>query len=282
MIKTLLAQYIEDACSEDIRLAVEEHLSTCPECKKEYEEMTDELPPLPIILPSINQINPLKKIKKYNRIRNIIIITVVSAIVIVGAIFISKYLNFKNGKTVYCQNNPLMALEAIADSFSTKKSISNLSIVLTEKEGNILDNNNHYFEIYDNDKKQCYQVSDEEIGNFHSTCLKIIPTASNKTDLSTFSLTKTITIIKSVLEKEVFDENKLEITIYAYNRVLNYEVEYYYDAINDTFIDENVFAKYAGDHNICIIKLVEPKVEPPEEGVIMGDDLLVVSIAVFY
>ena len=65
-IKALLLQYTEGECSDEIKSAVEDHLSTCLKCKKEIEEMTDELPPLPIALPDAKQINPFKRIKKAN------------------------------------------------------------------------------------------------------------------------------------------------------------------------------------------------------------------------
>ena len=38
-IKALLLQYTEGECSDEIKSAVEDHLSTCPKCKKEIDEI---------------------------------------------------------------------------------------------------------------------------------------------------------------------------------------------------------------------------------------------------
>ena len=150
--------------------------------------MTDELPPLPIALPDAKQINPFKRIKKKNRIRNTIIISIISAIVIMAAIIITKYVKYKNGSLVYCQDNPIVVLEAIADSFTNSDDTPNLSIVLSQNEGNILNNDNHYFEIYDEDRKQYYRVSDEEIGSFHNICVRIPPPDTDEFLTSTFCI----------------------------------------------------------------------------------------------
>lgn len=281
-IKALLLQYTEGECSDEIKTAVEDHLSTCPKCKKEIEEMTDELPPLPIALPDAKQINPFKRIKKKNRIRNTIIISIISVIVIMAAIIITKYVKYKNGSLVYCQDNPIVVLEAIADSFTNSDDTPNLSIVLSQNEGNILNNDNHYFEIYDEDRKQYYRVSDEEIGSFHNICVRITPISKDNTSSDRFSLLTTIKILKSVLDQEDIDENKMSITLYTCNNIPEYNVEYYYNALNNSFTDAADFSKYADKNNVCIIRLMEPKVKVPEEGVIMGTNLKVISIAIIF
>ena len=281
-IKAWLLQYTDGECSDEIRSAVENHLSTCPKCKKECDEMTDELPPLPIALPDATQINPFKRIKKKNRIRNTIIISVTSAIVIVAAIIITKYTKFKNGSLVYCQDNPIIVLEAIADSFANSDDTPNLSIVLSQNEGNILNNDNHYFEIYDEDKEQYYQVSDEEIGSFHNICVRITPISKKQTASDKFSLLTTVKILKSVLEQEDIDENKMSITLYSRRNIPDYTVEYYYNALNNSFTGAADFSKYAGENSVCIIRLVEPKVNVPEEGELMGTELKVINIAIIY
>lgn len=281
-IKALLLQYTEGECSDEIKTAVEDHLSTCPKCKKEIDEMTDELPPLPIALPDAKQINPFKRIKKKNRIRNTIIISIISVIVIMAAIIITKYVKYKNGSLVYCQDNPIVVLEAIADSFTNSDDTPNLSIVLSQNEGNILNNDNHYFEIYDEDRKQYYRVSDEEIGSFHNICVRITPISKDNTSSDRFSLLTTIKILKSVLDQEDIDENKMSITLYTRNNIPEYNVEYYYNALNNSFTDAADFSKYADKNNVCIIQLMEPKVKVPEEGVIMGTNLKVISIAIIF
>lgn len=48
MIEDLLALYLEDACSEASRKAVEEHLAECPHCRKLVEEMRSEPEPVSV------------------------------------------------------------------------------------------------------------------------------------------------------------------------------------------------------------------------------------------
>lgn len=281
-IKALLPQYIENDCPEETASEIEIHLNTCPECRKEWEEMTTELPPLPISLPNTEQINPFKKIRRYNRIRNGIIISVIAAIIIAASIIITTRSNFKKGKLVYCQDNPIIVLEAIADSFANPDYASHLSLVLLTTDGNIFSKDNHYFEIYDEDKEQYYQVCDEEIGSFHNICVRITPVSKKETMSDVFSLETTVNILKSVLEKEDIDENKMSITLYARRNVLDCNAEYYYNAISNTFTDAADFSKNCVDKKLCLIQLMEPVLEPPAEGVLTIPDLKVVNIAVIY
>lgn len=43
IIYDLLPVYIDDVCSDETKELVEQHLSTCPDCRKEYEKMKAEL-----------------------------------------------------------------------------------------------------------------------------------------------------------------------------------------------------------------------------------------------
>ena len=43
IVKDLLPLYCEKICSEDSHVAVETHLSTCDDCRKEYERMSGKL-----------------------------------------------------------------------------------------------------------------------------------------------------------------------------------------------------------------------------------------------
>lgn len=43
IICDLLPMYIDDVCSDETRESVEQHLATCPDCRKEYEKMKTEI-----------------------------------------------------------------------------------------------------------------------------------------------------------------------------------------------------------------------------------------------
>lgn len=282
MIKALLPMYIEGECNDEVKVTIENHLSTCSECQKEYEAMTAEIIPMPIGLPEAEQINPFKKIKQLNRRKNIIIIVTLTIVIIAAAIFTVKYMEFKNGITVYCHRNPISVFEAIIDRFFEFDKNSRISIVLDEKEGNILDYNNRTFEIYDENKNQYYQVANKDIGDFDNVRVKVVPELKKKVKPDSLQLGTVVNIIKSVLAEVDLDERKMAIIMHSYKRVLNFDVKYYYDAINNTFVSADEFAESRENHNICLIYLIEPKDKEPKEDVLMEKDLRIIDIAVIY
>lgn len=64
IIRDLLPNYIEELTSEESNHVIEEHLQTCPDCKKYLEEMQSGITTPEPAEVDIKQINPFKKLKK--------------------------------------------------------------------------------------------------------------------------------------------------------------------------------------------------------------------------
>lgn len=82
VIKDLLPLYAEKLTSEDSNKLIAEHISSCSDCKNEYEKMTEKME-----LPTdINDINNLKKARRKDRIN--LIIGIVATILFISLVFI--------------------------------------------------------------------------------------------------------------------------------------------------------------------------------------------------
>ncbi len=290
MIKALLPMYIEDECSDEVRTSVEEHLKECPRCQKEYEEMTKGLPQMPVDLPDAKQINPFKKIKAFNRRRNAMIILSVTIVMIIIALLLVKYLLYKNGKTIYCQRDPIVVFEAILDSFYDSDPNSKISLVVAEKDGSIIDYNNHFFEIYDADKERYYQVDNKNISSSgdknkehpDSIRIEIVPKTKKDQKPDSIDLSTVMVILRSIIDQTDVDISKASIAVHSYKGSVGYDVDYYYDAITGDFTEAEKFKEIQEGKSVCIIRLIEPTVKVPDEGVLMGDELRIIQIAVCY
>ena len=82
VIKDLLPLYAEKLTSEDSDKLIAEHISSCSDCKNEYEKMTEKME-----LPTdINDINNLKKARRKDRIN--LIIGIVATILFISLVFV--------------------------------------------------------------------------------------------------------------------------------------------------------------------------------------------------
>lgn len=64
IISDLLPSYIEELTSEESNRAIEEHLQTCPVCRKYLEEMQASVDAPEIKTANAKEINPFKKLRK--------------------------------------------------------------------------------------------------------------------------------------------------------------------------------------------------------------------------
>lgn len=71
VIHDLLSCYIDNACSDETRRIVDEHLKECEECRKLYEELSNVKYE---IQPVINESKPFKKVKRHYVIKLLIIL----------------------------------------------------------------------------------------------------------------------------------------------------------------------------------------------------------------
>ena len=88
VIRDLLPLYVDEVCSEDSREMVEEHISTCQECKQELEDYCYNTG-----LPEVSADVAMKKFKKKMSIKNFKKIAI-SVIVCLAVIFGSAYVLF--------------------------------------------------------------------------------------------------------------------------------------------------------------------------------------------
>lgn len=66
IIRDLLPSYIEGLTSEESNQSIEDHLKTCPKCKKYFEEMQASITAPEIDAASKAEIQPFKKTEKEN------------------------------------------------------------------------------------------------------------------------------------------------------------------------------------------------------------------------
>lgn len=99
IVKDLLPLYIEGILSEETAQAVELHLQTCENCKKDFEIMRQDFvfPSAPKIQEENEKI--LKELKRQLKIKRML--TAVVAVFVTVAVVISGYLVYTNVGTVY-------------------------------------------------------------------------------------------------------------------------------------------------------------------------------------
>lgn len=102
IVDDLLPLYLENDCSEDSKVALEEHLKQCPACSEKLERMktANPFPEKTIRSDEIQIINYAKKVKRH-RIRTGIVVILVSILMVC---FLS--LGFLTIKDMHTQGNP--------------------------------------------------------------------------------------------------------------------------------------------------------------------------------
>ncbi len=93
MMDDLLPLYIEEACSEDSRLAVEEHLAECSACRSKLQRMQQDNPS--VSTPSMEQImkrysKKMRRRKVWNVLRDILVVVLVILLSVVVYVYESR------------------------------------------------------------------------------------------------------------------------------------------------------------------------------------------------
>lgn len=83
IVNDLLPLYVDDVLSADSKQFVEEHLSSCDNCKDQLDKMKADI----TTLPKDNDTKPFKKIKR-KLITRLILIVVLAAALLVGWVFV--------------------------------------------------------------------------------------------------------------------------------------------------------------------------------------------------
>ncbi len=105
VIRDILPVYTEDMISRDTAEFVEEHLSSCENCKKAYEEMKTD------IVTVKNNSEPLRKIEKKLKNRKIMIILITVFFVLISSVSVfsfltaPNYLPYKYGRCEVTENS---------------------------------------------------------------------------------------------------------------------------------------------------------------------------------
>ena len=103
IVQDLLPLYCDNVCSEDTRQAVEEHLLSCPDCKKRLERMEEQSEPVKSLPSEDAKIRVLRGTKKrFSRQRRRAILTAVAvmavlSLVVIGAADVERPVEYKDG-----------------------------------------------------------------------------------------------------------------------------------------------------------------------------------------
>ncbi len=103
IVQDLLPLYCDNVCSEDTRQAVEEHLLSCPDCKKRLERMEEQSEPVKSLPSEDAKIRVLRGTKKrFSRQRRRAILTAVAvmavlSLVLIGAADVERPVEYKDG-----------------------------------------------------------------------------------------------------------------------------------------------------------------------------------------
>ena len=130
LVKDLLPLYIDDLCSEDSAKIIKNHLETCSECRKEYEQLTNQ-PEIKVVNDTSTELikgvgKMFKKDKKKAIIRTISVFLVL--IILLGVFAFLKV--------------PLMLYE---NKFS---GVASACDVLESGDNSKSNYSNEYFELY--------------------------------------------------------------------------------------------------------------------------------------
>lgn len=88
LIKDILPLYADEVCSEESRKAVAEHISECPECRRELEKMGRS-----IAIGADNDIKVIKRIRRRICIERITIISVCVFIILAVVFAVTVFMN---------------------------------------------------------------------------------------------------------------------------------------------------------------------------------------------
>ena len=256
LIKDMLPLYIDDACNEDIKLRVREHLKNCAECKKLYDEMVGELPALDVEIPNAKAINPFKKIKRANMIKTAAITLFAMIIVATAVILITGHSSKNDTISIYCPKNPIVVFEAVLDILESNNASTDAYLVLEDKEGTNIDYENHNYVIFEKAKQQYLNIEYRATSTNNTYNALISRAKDNDHGIKVISVSKLVEILRAIVEKEHVVTNEMGLTMYLCSPEEVTDCDYYYNAITMSFVDAESFnTSLKEGHHICRIVL---------------------------
>ena len=281
MIRDLLPLYVDNLCSEETKLLVEDHLEQCPECRKALDNMISEIPSLKIEPPSSEQLSPFKKIKKQNQIRTLLIILASLIIFSVTTILISQKIIYRNSRTINCKANFAAVFKSINELFSDSDNSPELYIVLSNKNGYLLDKTNFNFVIYNKTENRYYQIEHEKSVVSNDLSLHLLPLRGRNLGDTVYSITNLIELLNYISDDRQLDLAEFALNINSCNNKPRGSFSYYYDGYDSSFIDATKISEYTNsDYQFAYVSLVKAKTAQPQEGFLSGNDLLVIDAVV--
>jgi len=111
VIRDILPLYVEDMVSEDTRKIMKEHINSCDNCRKQYEDMKSS-----IDLPMDTDTEPLKKIKstvqrkKLQAVIFSVMVTIVISAIVIGFLTSREYIPYHDDLISFIEDNNGMVI----------------------------------------------------------------------------------------------------------------------------------------------------------------------------
>lgn len=138
LIQDSMPLYLDGICSDETKEYIAEHLQSCEECKKVYEDMKTSSvlePAAELVQKHLDEVEPLKKIRKNHKMKNGILLSLLSILLLLSIVFFCWYKRFGPGGRIYCNCNSFEILAAVADYFAEKGCLENLDFVIIDSDG---------------------------------------------------------------------------------------------------------------------------------------------------
>lgn len=138
LIQDSMPLYIDGICSDETKEYIAEHLQSCEECKKVYEDM--RMPPVPdpaaeLVQKHLDEVEPLKKIRKNHKMKNGILLSLLSLLLLLSIVFFCWHKSFGAGGRIYCNCDSYEILTVVADYFAEKGCLEDLDFVIINSDG---------------------------------------------------------------------------------------------------------------------------------------------------
>ena len=102
IVRDLLPLYIDQVVSPETAQAVEDHLEGCPDCRREYESLTADLPVLAEEMDTSRQFgNMMKKVKKKETLRILLAVVLLVAMMVGGFHLLRTPVRDNTGVTIH-------------------------------------------------------------------------------------------------------------------------------------------------------------------------------------
>lgn len=138
LIQDSMPLYLDGICSDATKEYIAEHLQSCEECKKVYEDMRTSSVPEPVAkLPQnyLDEVEPLKKIRKNRKMKKGILLSLLGLLFLLSVVFFFWCRRLGPESRIYCSCNSFEILAVVADYFAEKGCLEDLDFVIIDSDG---------------------------------------------------------------------------------------------------------------------------------------------------